>query len=209
MHLVEIILGLLEPDRLDRREVVGPATLVEESHGAIALEVGHRVWAHGLVDRELLVVDADTVSVCVRVREETGLKDWVGRGLNAGHHVRGVERDLLDLGKVVGGILVEGELADGAERVVFVRPDVGEIKDVDALLLPGFLGLLLSHRLDLHGPRGEVAVLDGVVEVFLTVVVGAADQSLAHWFDQRTHHSAASSAVRFLIPWSEMRWNWA
>jgi len=37
-------------------------------------------------------------------------------------------------------------------------PDVGQVKDVDPLLLPSLLGLLLRHDLDLHRPRWEAVI---------------------------------------------------
>jgi hypothetical protein len=37
-------------------------------------------------------------------------------------------------------------------------PDVSQVKDVDLLLLPSLLGLLLRHYLNLHGPRWEAVI---------------------------------------------------
>lgn len=154
---------------------------------SISLEVGHLVRYDRLVDRELLVVGSNSVSVCVRVGEESGLENGIGRRLDSGDHVRWVESDLLDLGKVVllvnttftvnkqqwthKSVLVQGVLSDGSERVLLVRPNVSQIEDVDPLLLPSLFGLLLRHDLNLKGPRGEVALLDRLVEVFLSVIV--------------------------------------
>jgi len=39
-----------------------------------------------------------------------------------------------------------------------MRPDVGQVKDVDPLLLPSLFGLLLRHDLDLHCPRWEAII---------------------------------------------------
>lgn len=69
----------------------------------------------GSVDWQLLVVDSETVTVGVRVREETGLEDGVGGWLDTGDEMGGGESDLLDLGEVVLRVLVQDELADGAE----------------------------------------------------------------------------------------------
>lgn len=85
---------------------------------------------------------------------------------------------LLDLGEVVLRVLVEDELADGAQGELGVWPDLGEIEDVVA----EFLRLLGCHRLlrtstgissergeddvdthDVDSPRGEFACLDRVV----------------------------------------------
>jgi hypothetical protein len=62
------------------------------------------------------------------------------------------------------GVLVEGEFTDGSEGVITVRPDVGQVKDIDPLLLPSLLGLLLGHNLDLHRPRWEAIISSGVVK---------------------------------------------
>jgi hypothetical protein len=87
-----------------------------------------------------------------------------------------VEGNLLDLGKVVLDVFVQEELSDLAERELALGPDVGEIEDVDLLVLPQVLSLLGGHGLDLDVPTGELAVLDGVVQILLMgirrVVVG-------------------------------------
>ena len=69
-------------------------------------------------------------------------------------------------GVVVGGLAVEGEAADGDEGVVGVGPDFGEVEGIVGEVF--HLGFL--HDLDLEGPGGEVAFLDGVEEVTLGVV---------------------------------------
>ena len=51
------------------------------------------------------------------------------------------------------GVLVQGELADRAQRVIAVRPDVREVKHVDSLLLPCLDRLVLGHDLNLERPR--------------------------------------------------------
>jgi hypothetical protein len=72
------------------------------------LEVVHLVRHAGRVDRELLVVCADALVVCVRVGEEAGLEDGVGGRFNDRRHVDRLEGDLLDFGKVVLYVFVEG-----------------------------------------------------------------------------------------------------
>jgi hypothetical protein len=66
--------------------VVGAAALRNESSGTIPLEVVDRVY--GCVDGELLVVDAETVAVGVRVGKESGLEDGIRRGLDVGDEMR-------------------------------------------------------------------------------------------------------------------------
>jgi len=91
--------------RLDAALVVRPVALVNEGHGAIALEVGN--GANGSVHGELGVVCSETVTVGVRVREKAGLEDRVSRGFDVRDEMRRSERGLFDLGKVVLRVLVE------------------------------------------------------------------------------------------------------
>lgn len=161
VDFVEIGAAVLEGDGLDGGEVVGAGALVVECHVAVALEVGHAVGGAAAVDGELLVVDADAVAVGVGVGEEAGLEDGVGRGLDAGKHVGGVEGCLFDFGEVVLGVLVEFEAADFAERELLLRPDVGQVEDVDILFLPEIFGFFGGHGLKRDRPGGELLALDG------------------------------------------------
>lgn len=170
VSLVEVDAAVAEGDGLDGGEVSGTGALVVECHISIALEVGNAVWDARSVDRQLLVVDTNTVTVGVRVREETRLEDRVGRWLNAWWHVGGVEANLLHLGEVVLGVLVKNELTDLAERELSVWPDVGKIEDVDLLGLPQLLSLLGSHGLDGNIPTWVVAGLNGLVQVLLVSI---------------------------------------
>ena len=168
--LVLVDSSLTELDRIDGTQVVGSSTLVVECHRAITLEVASLEGVARSIDWKLLIVDANTVTVGVCVREQTRLEDWVRRGLDARDQVRWAESDLLDLGEVVDGVLIESELTDLAERELLLWPNVSQVEDVDLLLLPEFLGLLRCHGLNLDTPLGELATLDGLVQVLLRVV---------------------------------------
>lgn len=157
--MVDRCLGRLVREGLDRALVVRAVALRYECALAVALEVGDGVqWG---VDRELLVVDSEAVAVGVWVREQTRLQDGVRRRLDVRYCVRGRKRYLqfglgkliretgdgktylFDLGKVVLRVLVEDDFPDRAKRVILVRPDFGEIKDV----VPEVLSLFGSHGL--------------------------------------------------------------
>jgi len=166
VDLVERDGSLEELRRSDGRNEVGSAATVVEGHAAISLEASALVFGHVLIDWELLVVCSDSVSVGVWVREESGLKDWVGRWLDTGYQVSWVESSLLDLGKVVHDVSVELELSELAERIVAVWPDLGQVEDVD---LAG-LGLLRCHGLDVDLPLGEVSLCDGIEEILGGIV---------------------------------------
>ena len=84
--------------------------------------------------------------------------------------MRRVECDLFDLGEVVLNIFVKDEFADLAERELLLRPNVGQVKDVDLLLLPKVLSLLRGHHLNRQGPRRIFSSFNRLVQVLLTVV---------------------------------------
>ena len=127
--------------RRDRARVVGSEPLVVVIRRTISMEIGDR--NDGFVDRELLVIHAETVAVSVRVREQTGLQDWIRRRLDTRNKVRRREGRLLDLCEVILGVLVEDKLSELAEREVLVGPDLGQVKDV----VTEFLSLLRRHSL--------------------------------------------------------------
>ena len=74
VDLVQVISRLLEANGSDTGEVVRSSSLVEEGHLTVSLEVGHFVRDNRLVDGQLLVVDTNSVSVSVGVREQTRLR---------------------------------------------------------------------------------------------------------------------------------------
>ena len=73
----------------------------------------------------------------------------------------------------IGGVAVQGQLADLDQRVVLVRPDLGQIKRVDAI----GLGILVRHDLPLERPAGVVPVAD-VVEQIGAVVIAVGPRQL-------------------------------
>jgi len=80
---------------------------------------------------------------------------------------------LLHLGEVVLGIAIEFELAHVDERIVPVRPDLGQVEGMDAVGLRVSLG----HQLDLHLPFREIPTRNRVVQIArVEVEVGAGDR---------------------------------
>lgn len=149
--------------------------------GAIVAINGHKAialrgveCAHGAINGDLLVVDAETVTVGVGVGKKAGLEDRIGRGLNTGNQVRWGEGNLLNLGEVILGVLVQGELANLAKRHLTLRPHLGQIEDVPAELF----GLLGRKDLNVDSPSRVVTLLDRVEEI-LSVPVGVLTSQLA------------------------------
>ena len=144
--------------------------------GAITAIYGHEtitgvVVAHasavGAVDGDLVVVGAKSVPVGVRVVDEASLEHLVVGGLNTWDHVGGGEGSLLRLGVVVLRVLVEDELADALERIIGVRPDLGDVIDVEAVVL----GVSDGHDLGVPSPRWEVTLGNSVMEVHGSIVL--------------------------------------
>ena len=74
---------------------------------------------------------------------------------------------MLDILEVVGGVLVEGDFADLAQRVFFVRPGEGIVENVDA----GGFCFVAGHDLEVHVVSREVSALNRIIKV-LDVVIG-------------------------------------
>ena len=140
-------------------------------HGAISLIVIHSglVWA---VDRNLLIVGAQSVSVGVGVGEESALEHLVVGGFDPWHHVGGGEGRLLHLGEVVGGVLVQHHLAHGYQGVVTMGPHLGDVVDVISVLL----SFCLRDELNIECPRGEVSLLDIIKQILGSIVLVAAGE---------------------------------
>lgn len=130
----------------------------------ITLVVGN--LSEGAVDRNLEVVTTEAVTMGVWVREQPPLQHLVRASLNAWYQVRRAECNLLHVSKVVLGVLVQNQLADGNEGEVCVGPDFGEVEWIEGVVLR----LLECHDLDVEGPAGELTLPDGVVQIADTVV---------------------------------------
>ncbi|MCY1230084.1 hypothetical protein D9M72_424810 [compost metagenome] len=114
-----------------------------------------------LVHRDLGVVGAHAVAVCIGVGEDAGLQHLVRGSGDARNEVRRREGGLLDLREVVLRVAVQLHGAHLYQRVVRVRPHLGEVERVEAV----GLGVLVRHDLDVQVPGGEVAGGNVLLEV--------------------------------------------
>lgn len=164
--LVLLELACLGLELVRRRVVVWRAAQVTvDVHSTIS-----HVWVenagHRTVDGNLLVVDTQSVSVGVWVREQSRLQHWVSGWLHVWNSVGWGERSLLDFGKVVLWVLVQHELTESSQWVLLVGPDLGQVEHGEL----SSLGLLGGHGLDVTSPRWEVALGDLLEQVLLGVV---------------------------------------
>lgn len=134
-----------ERQRLNRALIVGPAALVDVRLRAVSLEVSNR--SHRSVNRKLLVVGAETMTVGVRIREETGLQNGICGRLDVRNEVRGREGSLLDFREVVLRVLVENEFPDRSKREFGMGPHFRQVENI----VSEVLSLLRCHGLLVMG----------------------------------------------------------
>ena len=141
--------------------------------GRAGMLVGHLAVEGVLIRRDgrtvhgkLLVVDAQTVAGGIVVGEGAAQQHTVGREAGALDGVGRGEGRLLDLGEEVLRVAVQGEPADGVQRIVLVWPHLGDVEGIKAVVL----GIVVGHQLHLDGPRRVVAV-SNVIEQILAVEV--------------------------------------
>ena len=145
------------------RLIVGAgAAIAVAAHGAITMGTVVERAARG-VDRQQTVVDPEAIALGVAVGEEPSLQHAIRREADAGHHVGRGERRLLHVGEVVVRVLVELQHAHRDQRIVAVRPHLGEVERVDLVAL----GVGLRHHLHIDLPAREVAPLDGIEQIGL------------------------------------------
>mmetsp|Transcript_13038 Transcript_13038/g.39412 ORF Transcript_13038/g.39412 Transcript_13038/m.39412 type:complete len:251 (+) Transcript_13038:302-1054(+) len=128
----------------------------------------------GTVHRECLVVGSQTMTMCIRIAEQTTLQHFVGAGTNAWNEVTRREGGLLHLRKVVLRIAVEHHTTDWDQWVVCVWPNLGHIERIPTI------GpcVCLRHDLDVKTPRGYVSVGQVLKEITGGVVRISASQTL-------------------------------
>src|ERR1035437_10089327 len=117
------------------------AAVVGERHRPIAVVRPKRtLWR---IDGKLIVVDAQPVTMRIRVADQASLQHLVGREAHSRHNVAWLERSLLHFGKVILRIAIELEFADVDQRIVLVWPDLREVERIDVICR----GLSLRHYL--------------------------------------------------------------
>lgn len=168
--LLLCVLGSLDGSAVDRVGLVIRLRSVTsvDGHEAITDVVvlhGCAVWA---VDGDLIVVGSESVSMGIGVVDEATLEHLAVGRLNTWDHMGGSESGLLGLGVEVLRVLVKDKSADLLERVVAMGPDLGQIVDVESIVI----GISDGHDLSVPSPGGEVALLDIVEKVHGGVILG-------------------------------------
>jgi len=136
-------------------------TTAVNDHGSITKVVVAHLSAVGAVDRNLLVVLTESMTVGVRVVKETALQHLVHGGFDTRNQVGGSVSNLLSLGVVVGWVSIQGNFADRDERVIRMGPHLGNIEDIKSVLG----SVRLRHSLDKPVPAWVVTLCNLIIEV--------------------------------------------
>jgi len=105
------------------------------------------------VDRNLLIVGPDPGAMRIGVGEDAAQQHLVGAEPDAGHHVARCKGRLLDLCVMIDRIGVQGHAPDLDQRIVAVRPHLGQVKRVE----PVVLCIVEGHQLHVQRPAGVIA----------------------------------------------------
>src|SRR5882762_4292828 len=96
-------------------------------------------WTLRRIDRDVIEVNTEAVSLGISIREQAALEHLVRREADSGNHIRGREGGLLYLCEVVFRITIELHYANFDQWVVSLRPDFGHIKRIVLVCLCLFL----------------------------------------------------------------------
>ena len=120
----------------------------------------------------------------VEIRKHPRLHQRIVGDLDAGDEISGVERNLLRLGEVVRGVLVQGQPPDGLDRCELLGHELRRIEQVDALER---LVIAVGEQLQAELPLEEGAVVDSVRHVPAVEVRVHAGRELRLFPDERMH----------------------
>ncbi len=116
-----------------------------------------------LVDGQAQVIDAQPVALGVTIRCNAELQHLVRAVTNTGHNMGGREPRLLNFRKVVFRVAVQLKFTHFNQRIILVRPDLGEIKRIIVRLGR----IRLWHDLYAETPFREIASLNRIIKVAL------------------------------------------
>jgi len=116
------------------------------------------VWA---VNWDLLIVSTESMSVGVWVGEESSLEHLVVGWFDSWDQMRWGEGGLLSLSVVVLWVSVQGHLSNLDEWVVTVWPDLGDVKNIESVVVSVFDW----HDLNVPSPGWVVSLLDSIMKI--------------------------------------------
>ena len=109
------------------------------------------------------MVDPKPITMRVSVGKDPCLQHLIWRVTNPGDNIGRRKGSLFHLGKVVFRIAIELQDADLNQRVIGMRPNLGQIERIPAISFRFFF----RHDLDAETPSGIVAGLDVFEQIAL------------------------------------------
>src|SRR6201981_3001308 len=113
-------------------------------------------WTLRRVNRDVIEVNTEAISLGVSIREQPALEHLVRREANSGNHIRRGEGGLLHLCEVVFRKTIELHYANFDQWVVSLGPDFGQIQRIVLVCLC----LFLCHYLDEERPTRKISTFD-------------------------------------------------
>src|ERR1700730_3049819 len=156
---------LLLPFTVAVRLIAGSSRAVAiDSHGPVAVVAVERALRR--IDRDEAVIDPESIPLCISIREQPALEHLVRREADPGNDVRRREGSLLDVRKEVLCVPIQFHLTHLNQRVVRVRPHLGQVERVDVI----GVRILFVHDLDVELPPWELTLFDALVQVSLVAL---------------------------------------
>src|ERR1700730_4131600 len=151
---------LLLPFTVAVRLIAGSSPAVAiDSHGPVAVVAVERALRR--IDWDEAVIDAESVPLCISIREQPTLQHLVRREADTGNDVCRREGSLLDVRKEVLCVPIQFHLTHLDQWVACVRPHLGQVERMDVI----GVRILFVHDLHIELPPGKFAPLDGFVKV--------------------------------------------
>src|ERR1700748_2542521 len=113
-------------------------------------------WTLRRIDRDVVMIDAEAVTLCIAIGAQPSLQHLVGRITDAWHDIGRRKCRLFDFGEYVFGVSVELEIPDFDQREAGLWPDFCQIEGVE----PESLRLGVCHHLDEERPAREIPGLN-------------------------------------------------
>src|SRR6267378_866298 len=138
---------LLLPFTVAVRLIAGSSPAVAiDSHGPVAVVAVERALRR--IDWDEAVIDPESVPLCISIREKPALEHLVRREADTRNDVRRREGSLLDVRKEVLCVPIQFHLTHLDQRVVRMRPHLGQVERVNVI----GVSILFVHDLHIERP---------------------------------------------------------
>src|SRR5690606_9278800 len=144
---------LLETIRL----IVGKTSVISiDSAKSIAMIAMHRTAS--CIDRNLMVIHAQTVSLRITISEKTRLQHFVWAYTNTRHQITWRKGTLLNIRMEIFRVAIEFHDTHFNKRVIFFIPNLSKVKGMQSV----FVSFDFWHNLNIHCPFRKIFIFDRV-----------------------------------------------